>query len=1133
MDIRKNKIALTLAGTVSALAMTVAVSAHAQDVDEAADADDAIVVVGSRIARDPNLASPVPVQSLNSDALRRSGEPDITDVINDIPALLTSTTAEGSIDGVFAGAVGGATLNLRGLGAERTLVLVDGQRHVAGVAGTAIVDINSIPNALIERVEVLTGGASQVYGADAVTGVVNFVLKEDYEGVSLNVSGGLSGEGDGERYAISGLAGKNFADGRANVTLAVDYSKREAIFFGDRDFSRNNGIADDLPNPALRFQNGDISSAATPNFARFYSPNTSFDSPDAPCTRFSGEGQIGSCFGFHPTGFPILTQDAFLNLYSQAFPGEALPSLTQAELDLINRAANAPARAILPQPTFAISSNAGVILPGNLNDFNFFNPGTDLDGNGQDDCLESFVGFNSLFDFSAPALGLAGGCYTVNPDGTVRPYQDGLISGEFNQFGGDGIPNNFDANHLTPELENFVANLRGSYDLSDNLKAFIDVKYGFARADSGGPLNTFYDLLTVAPDNPFIPQQLAQVAADSGGLLVTRDPTDLGPNIDTQERNTYRIVGGFKATNDAGFTFDLVGNYGRFDRKSIDRNRVIQDRFFAAIDATTDTNGNAVCRSDLDATTVSPTTPFDIPLFDFGYFTFNPGDGQCRPANILGGPNSISAEAVDFITQTVVNDFRLEQTIVSATLKGNLDALYTLPGGSVGFATGFEFRNESSTSTFDPLIRGVAPVTTQDINAGDLVGDLEDFRQNSLVFDPAASIRDAGGSYSVWDIFGEVQLPILRDQAFAKELTVNGGVRFSEYTTVGSVFSWGVSGTYSPITDITFRASYAVPVRAPNISELFSPDQSATFRPNDPCDQAQIDALININDPRGPIRAQNCLADGIQPGFNDPLSARFVGVTSGNPDLQEETAKSFSAGFVLQPRFISGLSITADYWDINIENAIASPSAQDIVDNCYDSAAFPENQFCALFTRNENTSSPQFQGFNFLRQPTQNFASLEASGVDFQADYKFSFNQNDFNVGVQGSWVRTLDNFFDPGDPTALDPELGEIQRPRLAGNIFASYVRGPFQIGWQTQYQGEQALRGVEIETVDEIFGPSGIAGRTFIHDLNASFDIRDNFQMYGGVNNITDETPFITEQAFPVSPLGRYFFLGARFDL
>ena len=1081
---------------VSACAL-MAAPAFAQD--EAVEREDRIVVTGSRIARDPNLTEPLPVQSLDAEALRLSGESDITEVINDIPALLTTTTAAGSIDGIFGDAVGGSLLNLRGLGAERTLVLVNGQRHVGGVAGTAIVDINSIPTALVERIDVVTGGASQVYGADAVTGVVNFVLRDRYEGLSLDVNGGISTHGDGERYKLSGIAGRNFLDDRLNVTLAVDYSKNEDIRLGDREFSRDNGIYDDLPNPARRFQSGDISASATPNFFARFNP----------------------AVGRYPTGFAIPTLAQAESLFGAG-------NLTPAELALIDRAATAPTRAILPQPTFSISSSRGVIAPGD-----FSSPNIDLNNNGVPDCLDSSVGFNSSFDF-ASSFGAAGGCWVVNDDGSVRPFQDGLIAGTFNQFGGDGIQNNFNEDYAIPDLQNVVGNLLISYDLAENVELFVDAKFGYAEATFGGPLNTFYDLLTIAPDNPYIPDELFDLAQDTGGLFVTRDPTDLGPNVDTQERRTYRVVTGVRAEGDNGWTYELTGNYGRFERESTDRNRVIMDRFFAAIDATTDGAGNPVCRSSLDPNTVSPTTPFDIPLFDFGYFTFNPGDGQCRPANILGGPNSISQEAVDFITTTVVNNFTLEQWVVNGLMTGDFDEWVKLPGGSIGFAAGFEYRQEESTSVFDPLVRGILPVSTPDGDAGDFVGDLG-VRQTSLVFDPASLIRDADGEYDVWEVFGEMTLPIITDAPFFNELSVGGGVRFSDYSTVGSTFSWGTNLTWSPVEDLTFRATYAKPIRAPNISELFDPELGAFFRPVDPCDQAEIDALVGSGDPRGAIRAANCQADGIAPGFADPLSARFSGVTSGNPELQEERARTFSGGVIFEPSFFDGFTLTVDYWDIRIEDAIVAVSAQDIVDNCYDSTDFPNNEYCPLFTRNRDPLSPQFLGFNFLRQTQVNFASIASSGIDFQSRYDFSLlgDQNEFSVLFQGSWMRKLDNFFDPGDPTNNDPELGELQRPELSGNASLVYRRGPLQMTWQTQYQGVQGLRAVEIETVDTIYGPAGLTDRVFIHDLNVSYDVQDNVLLYGGVNNVLDRDPFVTEQSFPVSPLGRYFFIGARVNL
>jgi iron complex outermembrane recepter protein len=153
------------------------------------------------------------------------------------------------------------------------------------------------------------------------------------------------------------------------------------------------------------------------------------------------------------------------------------------------------------------------------------------------------------------------------------------------------------------------------------------------------------------------------------------------------------------------------------------------------------------------------------------------------------------------------------------------------------------------------------------------------------------------------------------------------------------------------------------------------------------------------------------------PGYQDPLSARFSGVSGGNPNLEEETAKTFTIGVVLQPRFLPGLTLSVDYWDIEIEDAISAVSANDIVNNCYDTVTFPDNQYCGLFTRNRDTTSPQFLGFNFLRQTQVNFGAIEGSGYDFTGRYQFNLGDHEFALTASGTYMNELDYFFDPADP--------------------------------------------------------------------------------------------------------------------
>lgn len=1097
-----------------AAASTMPFAVHAQEApdQETADSDEEqIVVIGSRIARDPNIGAPAPILSLDAETLTQAGTADVVDVLRDIPALSTSTSSEGSIDGIFSEAVGQSILNLRGLGSNRTLVLVNGRRHVSGVAGEQAVDINSIPTALIERVETLTGGASSLYGADAVTGVVNFVLKDDFEGIQGNVQSGISSQGDSFRINGDLTWGVNFDDGRGNFVVSAEYARGDELLFGERAFSRNNGIFDDQDNPARRFQAGDIG-ADTPNFRDFFAVGV----------------------GGFPTGFLIPSagglQD-FIDDYTAEF-GSA-PVFSAAEQALIDRATNAPRRFIAGQPTFSLSSAGGIVAPGLIG----ISDGPDINGNGVPDCLESSVGFNSTFNNGA--FGLAGGCAVINPDGSVSVHQDGTITGLFNQFGGPGIQNNFDVNSLIPETERWSVNANLTYEISPSATFFFEGKYVSNSAEFQAQPNTFYDLLTIRADNPFITPDLQPFVGElffgdgvQEGLYITRDPADLGQNRNRNEFETYRFVGGFRGETSDHFAYEVSANYGRFTQTSLDANRVIMDRFYAAIDVVNGPGGSPICRSDIDPTAPA-TTPFGIPAGDPGFFTFNPGDGQCRPANILGGVGAISQEAIDFITTTTVNEFQLEQLVFSAIFTGDTGAFLELPGGPVGFAFGLEYREERSESNFDPLVLGIVPVTTPDANQGDLLRNLG-FSQNSLVFDPASVINNAGGDFNVYDIFSEVRLPLLAGTPGAELLELSGSARLSSYSTVGDTFTWNVSGLYAPIEDILFRGTYSKAVRAPNINELFNPAQGAFFRPVDPCD---VGNLVTAADPA--LRQANCTAFFNQIGFDptfggggysyvDPLTARFSGSISGNPNLQEETATTWTVGAQFTPRFLPGLVLSVDYYNIEIEDAINAVSAQDIVDNCVDSASI-DNAFCALVDRNSATG-----GFTFLRQSSLNFARQETAGVEAALAYRFGVGPLDFTLNANGTWVDKLNNFFDPSDPTLVDPELGELQRPEWAGNASLTAEYEGFSLTWSTTYLDRMGLRAVEIEEVGNTGAntfsfANGIASDVFIHDIAFSFEATDNIDLYGGVNNVFNRKPFVTEQAYPVSPVGTLFFLGA----
>ena len=328
-------------------------------------------------------------------------------------------------------------------------------------------------------------------------------------------------------------------------------------------------------------------------------------------------------------------------------------------------------------------------------------------------------------------------------------------------------------------------------------------------------------------------------------------------------------------------------------------------------------------------------------------------------------------------------------------------------------------------------------------------------------------------------------------------------------------------------------------MRAPNITELFGPQIGGTFRPDDPCEASRIQALTAEDPALGAATQANCVAVfqgiGLDPfdpvtgeyNFNDPLTASFGGVTGGNPLLQEETAETLTVGFVFQPDFIEGLSLTLDYWDISIEDAIEAVSSQNIVNGCYvQLVANPA--FCALSDREDNPADMQYGGFRFIQQSTLNFAAVETNGIDFSARYAFEVGAHGFDVTVQGTHVDEINDFENPLDPTFANPELTELNRPEFAGNIFLNWTIGDLQVGWQSQYLDEMLFGGVEVEEVEALYGPSVIQDALWQHDLSASYFVNDDVMVYGGIKNVTDEEPFFTENAFPASPRGTFFFLG-----
>jgi len=220
-------------GALLALASAPAWVQQSADQTSSADGLEEVVVTGSRIKRTEALDSTVPVTSVSVAELLEQGDVNLGDALNDLPSLRSTYSSGNSTR--FIGTAGLNFLDLRGLSISRTLVLVNGRRHITASPGDYLVDVNTIPSDLLERVDVVTGGNSAIYGSDAVAGVVNFITRRNFEGVTIRAQTGSSGQSDRNASFVSLTAGENFADGRGNVAIALEISKADPLYFSERD----------------------------------------------------------------------------------------------------------------------------------------------------------------------------------------------------------------------------------------------------------------------------------------------------------------------------------------------------------------------------------------------------------------------------------------------------------------------------------------------------------------------------------------------------------------------------------------------------------------------------------------------------------------------------------------------------------------------------------------------------------------------------------------------------------------------------------------------------------------------------------------------------------------------------------
>ncbi|MEH6462681.1 MAG: TonB-dependent receptor [Shewanella psychromarinicola] len=646
----------------------------------------------------------------------------------------------------------------------------------------------------------------------------------------------------------------------------------------------------------------------------------------------------------------------------------------------------------------------------------------------------------------------------VNLDGWKSFNPDGSLTNVYSGQNVDGIrcadcdfTNLNQFVELQPEFERYNINFKTNYQLNDNHNVYFEAKYVNSQStDEGQPAFFFGNPVNdVQIDNAFInPELVALMKAnkDSDGnaapldsINVRRFMTDLGVRIEDDTRETQRYVFGLEGLVFDDWDYDVYAIYGQTDLERVNKNNLVYDNYSNALDSVLE-NGVAVCRDQTAR------------------------DEGCVPVNIFGF-GAPSQDAIDYINTTSTGTSIIKQTVLGGTLTNSY--LFELPAGYVGLSTGVEYRKEES-EVFEP-------------------DNAEGTFFNALGEDK--------GDFDVNEIFAEVTLPLLADLPMVRQLDLDLAVRYADYSTIGNATTWKTGLSWEVDDQLRLRTTYSEAIRAPNISELYGSASQNFFNVNDSC------RAKNLNDLADPtLRQANCTALGIPAGFDADYDDKTLeGLSGGNRELKAEESKSYTLGVVYQPDYIDGLSITTDYWNIEIENAISAVGAQDIIDRCVDSPSGVDNEYCSLITRD-----PTSHEITQIRQFSLNIASLEAAGIDFDIGYIFEAFNGDVRTNLIATRLLKRKDFSFQDEPDTFEELAGTAGYAEWQANWSLGYSINSWDVNWRTRY-----VEGVSLYTDKELAlnaNPNSNMEFSdyFISDVAVTYNFDSGIKLKFGIDNL-----------------------------
>ncbi|MGH8597022.1 MAG: TonB-dependent receptor domain-containing protein, partial [Gammaproteobacteria bacterium] len=654
------------------------------------------------------------------------------------------------------------------------------------------------------------------------------------------------------------------------------------------------------------------------------------------------------------------------------------------------------------------------------------------------------TGATTIADGRPRGFGAGNTLLHFDQSGNLVSYNPGIPFGVQNASGGNGF-NLQETSQLTSDVERIVGTLQANYEIFDNITAFFEGNYYRAEAHEiidqpifnatlfGGTSAAMTFQVTDPRLSAASRAQLQALGVTS--FRLSRASRDLVTNNASGKTEVVRGVAGIGGDFEMmsrTFTFEASANYGE-SRSSFFSNVLDQQKFVNAINVTTNAQGQIVCNTNVTAATnVAPGGILPI------------ADPNCVPLDVFGEGRA-SAAAKAYVTGQAEAVAVLEQQVYNINF--GTSELHDLWAGPIGFNVGYEHRVESA--SFSP-------------NAFQRAG-----RGRSV---PIGANK---GSFNTDEVFGEIVVPLVSPDnniPLVHSLDLEGKIRYVNNTVNGGFTAYTYGGRYTPVPGVQFRGNYTRSLRAPAVTELFTPQQPAFDFFNDPCDS------INQASGTNPaLRQKNCAAFFADYGINGATflsQARVASipiVSGGNPDLGNEKGSSYTFGVVLQPRFLPRFRLAVDWNRIKITGNIVSLTSANIAEGCYDNPDFDAanvddaNQFCSLFDRvrgGPNNGQLVSDAANpGLRRVFVNGAYIDFRGLTTEAEYNFPLDA----LGMSGAQIDLsgtlfyLDRLTTSNNGVTTNPLAGQLGNPRYSGQFNIGLSTGPFGLDFQTNYQSKQ----------------------------------------------------------------------------